>query len=229
MTSGSTDSLAALRPAVFLDRDGTVTQLDGYLTSPSQLQLLPGASASLMRLKKAGFLCILVTNQSAVGRGMMTAETLNTIHAELQRQLSADGVLLDAIYSCYECPSIEDETIIEHPDRKPGPGMLLRAAAELNVELSGSWMIGDRLSDVLAGMNAGCRSIRVRTGYRYSCPIQSLGRPYECRYSIKEAVDHILSEQIAHNRELQKRALVESWEERISNPRRQVCLEFDLA
>ena len=90
MTSGSTESLAASRPAVFLDRDGTVTQLDGYLTSPSQLQLLPGASASLMRLKKAGFLCILVTNQSAVGRGMMTAETLNTIHAELQRQLSAD-------------------------------------------------------------------------------------------------------------------------------------------
>jgi D-glycero-D-manno-heptose 1,7-bisphosphate phosphatase len=206
MLSGNADPLVATRPAVFLDRDGTVTQLDGYLTSPSQLHLLPDVSASLTRLKKAGFLCILVTNQSAVGRGMMTIDTLNVIHAELQRLLSADGISLDAIYSCYECPSIEDETIIEHPDRKPGPGMLLRAAAELNVELSGSWMIGDRLSDVLAGMNAGCRSIRVRTGYRYSCPIQSLGRPYECRYSIKEAVDHILSEQIARNREPQKRA-----------------------
>lgn len=201
MTSDTSNLSHSLKTAVFLDRDGTINRLDGYLTSPCQVQLLPDAAASLAKLKQAGFLCILVTNQSAVGRGMITTDVLDVIHAELQRLLATDGVQLDAIYSCHECPSQDDETIVEHPDRKPGPGMLLRAANELNIDLAGSWMIGDRLSDVLAGVNAGCKSVRVRTGYRYTCPIRSIGHEYVCKYSIKEAVEFILAERSSMKRE----------------------------
>jgi D-glycero-D-manno-heptose 1,7-bisphosphate phosphatase len=194
MTSGISDLQGRLKPAVFLDRDGTITRLDGYLTSPSQLRLLPEAASSLTRLQQAGFLCILITNQSVVGRGMITVNELDAIHAELQRLLLAEGGQLDAIYSSFERPSLDDETIIEHEDRKPGPGMLFRAANELQIDLAASWMIGDRLSDVLAGVNAGCKSVRVRTGYRYTCPIRPIGHEYVCKYSIKEAVDFILAE-----------------------------------
>ena len=105
MTSETSDLPGTLKPAIFLDRDGTITRLDGYLTSPSQLRLLPEAAASLTRLKQAGFLCILITNQSAVGRGMITVDELHVIHVELQRLLLAEGVQLDAIYSCLERPS----------------------------------------------------------------------------------------------------------------------------
>jgi D-glycero-D-manno-heptose 1,7-bisphosphate phosphatase len=194
MISETTDLPSTLKPAVFLDRDGTITIYDGYVTSPSQLRLLPDVAASLVKLKQAGFLCILITNQSAVGRGMITVDELDAIHAELNRLLAAAGTQLDAIYSCLECPSLDDETIAEHPDRKPGPGMLLRAASDMGIDLAQSWMIGDRLSDVLAGVNAGCRSIRVRTGHRYTCPIRSIDGEYVCKYSIKEAAEFILAE-----------------------------------
>lgn len=200
MTSETADLAGTLKPAIFLDRDGTITRLEGYLTSPSQLRLLPEAASSLTRLKQAGFLCILITNQSAVGRGMITVDELDGIHSELQRLLLAEGVQLDAIYSSFERPTLDDETIIEHQDRKPGPGMLFRAAYDLQIDLAASWMIGDRLSDVLAGVNAGCKSVRVRTGYRYTCPIRPIGHEYVCKYSIKEAVDFILTEQCSLKR-----------------------------
>jgi len=180
--------------AVFLDRDGTITRLDGYLTSPEQICLLPHTAASIRKLRECGFQCVLVTNQSAVGRGMISAHQLEEIHQELQRQLCIEGAELDAIYSRHEVPFTDDETVVEYPDRKPGPGMLLRAAQDLNLNLTASWMIGDRLSDVLAGVNAGCRSIRVRSGHRYVCPIRSIGRDYVSKYSIKEAAEFILAE-----------------------------------
>jgi len=180
--------------AVFLDRDGTIIRLNGYLTSPEQVCLLPDAAASIRKLRERGFQCVLVTNQSAVGRGLISADQLEEIHQELQRQLAVEGAKMDAIYSCHEVPIADDETVVEHPDRKPGPGMLLRAAQDLKLNLAASWMIGDRLSDVLAGVNAGCRSIRVRTGYRYMCPIRSIDYEYVSKYSIKEAVEFILAE-----------------------------------
>lgn len=189
--------------AVFLDRDGTITQLNVYLTLPEQFKLLPDAAASIRKLRECGFHCVLVTNQSAVGRGLISADQLEEIHQELQRQLAVEGTELDAIYSCHEVPFADDETIIENPDRKPGPGMLQRAAQDLKLKLTASWMIGDRLSDVLAGVNAGCRSIRVRSGHRYVCPIRSIGCDYVSKYSIKEAAEFILAES-AIQREFQR-------------------------
>jgi D-glycero-D-manno-heptose 1,7-bisphosphate phosphatase len=117
-----------------------------------------------MRLRRAGFLCVLVTNQSAIGRGMITEARLHDIHAEMNRQLAERGTALDGIYYCSDVPIGDDRTSVENPNRKPGPGMLLQAATDLRLELADSWMVGDLISDVLAGLNAGCRSILVAPG-----------------------------------------------------------------
>jgi D,D-heptose 1,7-bisphosphate phosphatase len=152
------------RPAVFLDRDGTLIEHVHYLSDPAHVRLLPGAAEALMRLRRAGFLCVLVTNQSAIGRGMITEARLHDIHAEMNRQLAERGTALDGIYYCPDVPTEDDRTRVENPNRKPGPGMLLQAATDLDLELADSWMVGDLISDVLAGLNAGCRSILVAPG-----------------------------------------------------------------
>jgi D-glycero-D-manno-heptose 1,7-bisphosphate phosphatase len=149
-----------LRPAVFLDRDGTLNAECGYVTRPDQLQLLPGVADALRRLGASGFVCVVVTNQSGVARGYLTEAELDAIHAELERQLAAQGATLDRIYCCVAGPDSE------HPERKPAPGMLLRAARELELDLTRSWMVGDSLRDIQAGRQAGCRGcILVRSGH----------------------------------------------------------------
>jgi D,D-heptose 1,7-bisphosphate phosphatase len=155
---------SGLRPAVFLDRDGTLIDHVHYISDPGHVRLLPGAAEAIRRLRRAGFACVLVTNQSAVGRGMITEDRLHEIHAEMDRQLAERGTALDAIYFCPDIPSGTDRTVVENQNRKPGPGMLLRAATDLGLDLSASWMVGDLISDVLAGLNAGCRSILVESG-----------------------------------------------------------------
>jgi len=149
------------RPAVFLDRDDTLIANVPYLSDPAGLRLLPGAPAALGRLRRAGFALVLVTNQSAVGRGLITEERLVEIHDALHRLLAEEGAALDAVYYCPDAPRGDDRTVVENPDRKPGPGMIHRATRELGLDLDASWMVGDLISDVLAGLNAGCRSILV--------------------------------------------------------------------
>lgn len=153
--------MSAGRPAVFLDRDDTLIADVPYLSDPAGVRILPGAAKALTALRRAGFTLVLATNQSAVGRGMISEARLQQIHDELERRLAVDGTGLDAIYHCPHAPRSTDRTAIEHPDRKPAPGMLLRAAEDLHLNLAASWMIGDLISDVLAGLNAGCRSILV--------------------------------------------------------------------
>lgn len=152
---------ARLRPAVFLDRDDTLIANVPYLTDPTRIRVLPGAAEAVAALKRAGFAVVLTTNQSAVGRGLLSEDRLREIHDELTRLLAERGAALDAIHHCPHVPLGDDRAAIEHPDRKPGPGMLLRAAAELGLDLAASWMVGDLISDILAGLNAGCRSILV--------------------------------------------------------------------
>lgn len=162
---GGAPAAGAGRPAVFLDRDGTLIEEVHYLDDPAGVRLLPGAAEAIRGLRASGFACVLVTNQSAIARGIITVERLVEIHGELNRQLAAAGAALDAIYYCPEAPTGEDRTVVEHPDRKPGPGLLLRAALDLGLDIHHSYMIGDMISDVLAGINAGCRrSFLVRTG-----------------------------------------------------------------
>ena len=155
----STKCPGTQRPAVFLDRDGTLIEHVHYLSDPASVRLLPGAAEALKKLRRAGFAVVLVTNQSAIGRGMLTEDRLEQIHTEMRRQLAACGATIDGIYYCPVAPGSDDRSVVEHPDRKPGPGMLLRAAADLKLDLAASWMVGDLISDVWAGLNAGCRSI----------------------------------------------------------------------
>lgn len=153
------------RPAVFLDRDGTLIELVHHLTDPAAVRLIPGAGAAVARLRAAGWPVVLVTNQSVIGRGMLDAAGLAAIHAEMDRRLAAEGAALDRVEVCPLAPRGDDPTLVEDAMRKPGPGMLLAAAAAEGLDPDRSWMVGDSLSDMLAGRHAGCRTILVRTGY----------------------------------------------------------------
>lgn len=144
-------------PAVFFDRDGTLIESIHYLTLPEQVRLVPDAASTLRRLRSAGFRCVIATNQSAIGRGFLTEDGLTKVHDELISQLVAEEVWVDGIYHCSFAPGEGPDDLKEHTHRKPNPGMLLQAAQELNLDLGRSWMIGDMVSDVDAGRNAGCR------------------------------------------------------------------------
>jgi D-glycero-D-manno-heptose 1,7-bisphosphate phosphatase len=155
-----------MRPAVFLDRDGTLIEHVHHLTDPGDVRLVAGAGAAVERLRRAGFACVVVTNQSVVGRGMLTEAGLDAVHAVMDRQLADQGTGIDALYFCPTKPTTDDPAVVEDPDRKPGPGMLRRAAREHGLDLGASWMVGDSLGDMLAGRNAGCRAtVLVRTGH----------------------------------------------------------------
>jgi len=157
------------RRAVFLDRDGTLIRDEKYLRDPALVRLLPGVGEGLRRLQEAGYVLVVATNQSGVGRGMYTETEVHRCNDEMCRLLEPYGVKLDGIWYCPAAPVTSDPLAIDHPDRKPAPGMLLQAAARLNLDLRRSWMVGDSPRDVLAGVNAGCeRNILVLTGNEVS-------------------------------------------------------------
>jgi histidinol-phosphate phosphatase family protein len=178
--------------AVFLDRDGTLIEHAHYLSDPALVKLLPGAAEALKRFRLAGFVRVLVTNQSAIGRGILTEDRLGQIHTEMNRQLAAHGAVIDAVYYCPDTPAGDDRTVVENPDRKPGPGMLLRAAADLKLDLGTSWMVGDLISDVLAGQNAGCRSILLESGQTAPEEAQTLAGRFLTAPDLAAAADLIL-------------------------------------
>ncbi|NLG84367.1 MAG: HAD family hydrolase [Firmicutes bacterium] len=154
------------RPAVFLDRDGTISEEIGYIHDPAQYRLLPGAAAAITRLTKRKIPVSLVTNQSGPARGFYGEETVLAVLDEMHRQLAEEGAYLDAVYYCPHLPEgIVPAYAVDCECRKPRPGMLLRAAAEHNLDLVRSFMVGDKVSDVEVARRAGCRSILVLTGY----------------------------------------------------------------
>jgi len=158
-----------MRRAIFLDRDGTVIEHVHLLTQPSQVRLIPGAANGIKNLQALDYACVIVTNQSVIGRGLLSESGLTEVHNEMHRQLAGHGISLDGVFFCPAAPTTADRTIIEHHDRKPGPGMLQKAAREMLLDLSRSWIIGDMHSDMLAGRNAGLRgTILVRTGQGHS-------------------------------------------------------------
>jgi D-glycero-D-manno-heptose 1,7-bisphosphate phosphatase len=144
-----------MRKAVFLDRDGTVIVDRGYLDNIEGIELLPGATGALKRLQQAGFLLVLVTNQSGIGRGYFGPETVARQHQRLALLLAASGVTLDAIEVCPHSPDQMCDC------RKPQPKLLLEAAARFEIDLAGSFMVGDKLSDIEAGLAAGCMTIGI--------------------------------------------------------------------
>jgi D-glycero-D-manno-heptose 1,7-bisphosphate phosphatase len=173
VTSESTISQSgrAERPAVFLDRDGTLIEEREYLSDPQAVALIPGAAEALAQLRAAGFALVLVTNQSAVGRGWLSEATLGEIHNTLERELKRSGVTLDAIFFCPDVEANDSAAASRRKpdplaDRKPGAGMLIRAARDLGLDLSESWIVGDHVRDLEAGRSARCRgSLLVLTGH----------------------------------------------------------------
>jgi D-glycero-D-manno-heptose 1,7-bisphosphate phosphatase len=152
--------------AIFIDRDGTMNVDVGYLSSPDQLEIYPWSAEAVRLINRAGPRVVVVTNQSGVARGFCTEPMLDLIHERLTRDLERDGAHLDAIYYCPHHPEIGDRGYRVACDcRKPRPGLLRRAAEEHGIDLSRSYVIGDKSSDITLARNAGARSALVLTGY----------------------------------------------------------------
>ena len=151
---------------VFLDRDGTVTEEVGYVNHPSRLRLIPGAAEGIRMLNGAGVSVILATNQAGVARGYFAEGLVKEVMARLNELLKAQGARLDAVYYCPHHPSAGAPPYRAECDcRKPKPGMLLKGALDLGLDLSRSFVVGDKISDVAFAKAAGARGIMVLTGY----------------------------------------------------------------
>jgi D-glycero-D-manno-heptose 1,7-bisphosphate phosphatase len=154
------------RRAVFLDRDGTLNQDVGYPAHWSQLHIYPFAFEAVRRFRRAGMAVVVVTNQSGVGRGAFTEEDLRALHRSLAAAFEDARARLDGIYSCpHYCPPAADPEAGACSCGKPNPAMGMRAAAELALELPGSYVVGDKASDILFGLNIGAVPVLVLTGY----------------------------------------------------------------
>jgi len=157
--------LNGLRPAVFLDKDGTLVEDVPYNVDPSRMRLATGAIEGLMTLHAAGYLLVVVSNQSGVARGYFPEAALRGVERWLRELLAQAGVPLAGFYYCPHHPKGSVAAFARACDcRKPGTGLLRRAAADLRLDLRRSWMVGDILDDVQAGKVAGCRTVLVDTG-----------------------------------------------------------------
>lgn len=144
------------KKAVFLDRDGIINKEKNFITSWKEFEFVTGIFDNIKKLKKAGFLVIIVTNQSGVKRGLFTEEALKQIHANMKKILKKNGAEIDDIFYC---PHYEDDNC---NCRKPKPGMILEAAKKHNIDLKRSWVIGDTSRDIEAGERVGCNTILVK-------------------------------------------------------------------
>jgi D-glycero-D-manno-heptose 1,7-bisphosphate phosphatase len=167
--------------AVFFDRDGTLMEDAHYCADPADVHVLPGVPAALRRLKRAGFGIFLITNQSGIGRGLITEQQYAAVHQEFLRQ--AGEASIDATYYCRDAPDVPSSC------RKPEPGMVLQAAADHSIDLSASYLVGDKAADIECGRRAGTRTILVLTGY--GAAVQGSNPDFVCKDAV-EAVGLIL-------------------------------------
>jgi len=159
-----------MRKAVFLDRDGTINEIIyyqdlGIIDSPftvEQFKLLPGVGEAIRILNQSGFKVILVSNQPGIAKGHFSIDTFEKIREKMRTELTKQDAFLDAEYYCLHHPEAKIEEYKKNCEcRKPKPGLLLKAAKELNIDLSNSWMVGDGLTDIEAGKRAGCKTILI--------------------------------------------------------------------
>jgi D-glycero-D-manno-heptose 1,7-bisphosphate phosphatase len=169
-------------PAVFFDRDGTLMEEVNYCGDPRQVRVYRGAGETLARLRGAGYRLFVITNQSGIGRGIITEAQYCAVQQEFMRHLG-DG-LIDASYFCPDAPGVPSVR------RKPEPGMVLDAAAEFGIDLAQSWFVGDKRADIECGRRAGTRTILVLTGYGRE---QQDCRPDFIAADVLEAVEKILA------------------------------------
>ena len=159
----SAKNLKNKQKAIFLDRDGTINKYVGFLRNIDDFELIDGVAEAIRKINESGYLAIVTTNQPVIARGEVSFEELEEIHNKMETLLGKEGAYLDAIYYCPHHPhkgyeGERPELKIECDCRKPKPGMLLNAAADFNIDLSQSWMVGDGENDVKAGLNAGCKT-----------------------------------------------------------------------
>ena len=183
----------AKRPAVFLDRDGTINLEKDYLYRIEDFEFIPGVPQAIKRLKKSGYLVIVVTNQSGVARGYFSLDDVAQLHEYIQKQLAAAGAGIDAFYVCPHHPEKGLGEYLKKCDcRKGQPGLLIQAGADLGLDLQKSFMIGDKLADIEAAENAGCQPILVLTGYGHESRLKlDADRAVVCE-DLGAAVDMIL-------------------------------------
>ncbi|HEY9880585.1 MAG TPA: HAD family hydrolase [Leptolyngbyaceae cyanobacterium] len=179
-----------MRKAVFLDKDGTLIENVPYNVDPALIRLYPETCSGLRRLHEAGYLLIVITNQSGVARGYFSEAAIAPVEAHLRQVL---GVPLAGFY---HCPHHPDGSVAQYAIdctcRKPEPGMLLQAAADLNIDLAQSWLIGDILNDVEAGRRAGCRTILIGNGNETEWVLTPERIPHHTVSNLDQAADSIL-------------------------------------
>lgn len=192
-------SLRTPSPAVFLDRDGVVNEERSYISDPNEVVLIEGAADALRQLNRSHYRTVIVTNQPVVARGEASEERLQQVHNRLDTLLGARGAYVDALYFCPHHPDKGFDG--ERPElkfvcecRKPAPGMVDRAAAELNIDLAASWCIGDMTTDIELARRSGMRSILVETGFGGADGKFEV-TPTHIAPSLREAVAHILLEE----------------------------------
>jgi len=178
--------------AIFLDRDDTLIEDPGYISSPEQVKLLDGVAEALVELKALGYKLIVVTNQSAVARGIVTVKVLGEIHNRLEQLLNEKKAFLDRIYYCpYHPDGVVAKYRKESDCRKPNPGMLLRASEEMDIDLGQSWCVGNSISDMKAGSRAGCKTILIDLPSHQQQLEPGQPRPDYKAVNIKETVNII--------------------------------------
>ena len=194
--------------AIFIDRDGTLIEEIGHLHRAEDIRIYPEAFEAVRKVNQRGTLAIVITNQSAIARGLLNEEELGHLHRSLQATFQREEARIDAFYYCPHHPEAGTGTYTQECTcRKPQPGMLLRAARELQLELATSYMIGDKLVDVEAGHRAGCQAVLIKTGYgegelqlldegQASAPLSenSLQRPDHVAENVLRAIDWIMEQ-----------------------------------
>ena len=186
-------NLSKPQKAIFLDRDGTINRCVGFLRKPEDFELLPGTAEAVRRINNSGYLAVVATNQPVIARGEVTVPQLEEIHRKMETLLGKEGAYIDGLYYCPHHPDRgfpgeipELKTACDC--RKPGPGLLLRAARDLHIDLGNSWMVGDGKNDIGAGRAAGCGTVLITDGD------DDFGQDMTVR-SLPDAVDRILAKQ----------------------------------
>ena len=152
--------------AVFIDRDGTISEEVGYINHPSRFRLFPYAAAAIKQLNQNDWLAIVITNQAGVARGYFSEDMIQTVHAAMTSEIENGDARIDAVYYCAHHPLVGEPPYRYDCDcRKPKPGLVSRAVADFDIDLGESWMVGDRYSDIELARNAGVRSMFVMSGY----------------------------------------------------------------
>jgi len=186
----------AARRAVFLDKDGTLVEDVPYNVDPERLRLVPGAGEALRLLRDAGFAFVVVSNQSGVARGLYDEAALDPVRRRLEELLAGEGIDLTDVYFCPHHPhGVRRGYAVECLCRKPMPGLLHRAAQEHEIDLERSWLIGDILDDVEAGVRAGCRTVLVDNGGETEWRMSELRLPHHVAVSLQEAARLILEDE----------------------------------